>query len=178
MHPASLELFPFRWNRNGALDSCFDAFSSREPVSTSLENALVPWESLRRPDKKAAAALFPSRLVPIGSESRFWNLVSTRFPSASRHPRLVACERASLEKRVDTKMAPLMGPSVLHALLLHHVMHRVMMVMMHRHVAVHHAVVHFILMHVLRARDRGDGKRQGSQGGQHNSNLPHHVLPG
>src|SRR6185295_1632193 len=25
-----------------ALDSCFDAFSSREPVSTSLENALDP----------------------------------------------------------------------------------------------------------------------------------------
>src|SRR6185437_6809453 len=36
-----LEPFPFRLNRNGALDSCFDAFSSREPVSTSLENALV-----------------------------------------------------------------------------------------------------------------------------------------
>jgi hypothetical protein len=28
-------------NRNGALVSCFDAFSSREPVSTSLENALA-----------------------------------------------------------------------------------------------------------------------------------------
>src|ERR1700733_11925752 len=40
-HSATLEPFPFRWNRNGALDSCFDAFSSREPVSTSLENALV-----------------------------------------------------------------------------------------------------------------------------------------
>ncbi|QOZ25443.1 hypothetical protein XH93_18920 [Bradyrhizobium sp. CCBAU 51753] len=39
-HEGLLELFPFRWNRNGALDSCFDAFSSREPVSTSLENAL------------------------------------------------------------------------------------------------------------------------------------------
>src|SRR6185437_6177601 len=36
-----LEPFPFRLNRNGALDSCFDAPSSREPVSTSLENALV-----------------------------------------------------------------------------------------------------------------------------------------
>src|SRR6202044_3118688 len=36
-----LEPFPFRSNRNGALDSCFDAFSSREPVSTSLENALA-----------------------------------------------------------------------------------------------------------------------------------------
>src|SRR5690242_4913925 len=31
---------PFRLNRNGALDSCFDACSSREPASTSLENAL------------------------------------------------------------------------------------------------------------------------------------------
>src|SRR5437667_7721891 len=30
----------FRLNRNGALSFCFDAFSSREPVSTSLENAL------------------------------------------------------------------------------------------------------------------------------------------
>jgi hypothetical protein len=27
-------------NRNLALSFCFDAFSSREPVSTSLENAL------------------------------------------------------------------------------------------------------------------------------------------
>src|ERR1700751_3230271 len=36
-----LEPFPFRWNRNGALDSCIDAFSLGEPVSTSLENALV-----------------------------------------------------------------------------------------------------------------------------------------
>jgi hypothetical protein len=35
-----LEPFPFRWNRNGALDSCFDAFSLRQPESTSLENAL------------------------------------------------------------------------------------------------------------------------------------------
>src|SRR5690348_3188533 len=35
--------FPFRLNRNGSpsLDSCFDAFSSREPVATSLENALA-----------------------------------------------------------------------------------------------------------------------------------------
>jgi hypothetical protein len=36
----TLEPFPFRWNRNGALAFCFDAFSSREPVPTSLENAL------------------------------------------------------------------------------------------------------------------------------------------
>src|SRR4051812_43047968 len=36
-----LESSPFRWNRNGTLDYCFDAFSLREPVSTSLENALA-----------------------------------------------------------------------------------------------------------------------------------------
>src|ERR1700753_1305651 len=36
-----LEPFPFRWNRNAALGFCFDAFSPREPVSTSLENALT-----------------------------------------------------------------------------------------------------------------------------------------
>jgi hypothetical protein len=29
------------WIRTEALDSRFDAFSSREPVSTSLENALM-----------------------------------------------------------------------------------------------------------------------------------------
>src|SRR5579863_1941198 len=34
-YPRRLEPFPFRWNRNGALDSCSDAFSSREPVTTS-----------------------------------------------------------------------------------------------------------------------------------------------
>jgi hypothetical protein len=28
-------------NQNRALIFCFDAFSSREPVSTSLENALI-----------------------------------------------------------------------------------------------------------------------------------------
>ena len=37
---ARLEPLPFRWNRNGAPNSCFDAFSSRELVATSLENAL------------------------------------------------------------------------------------------------------------------------------------------
>jgi hypothetical protein len=31
----------FRWDRNEAPDSCFDAFSLREPVSTSLENAKI-----------------------------------------------------------------------------------------------------------------------------------------
>ncbi|MCP3379438.1 hypothetical protein NLM31_03140 [Bradyrhizobium sp. CCGUVB4N] len=35
----ALEPFPFRRSRNGALDSYSDAFSLREPVSTSLENA-------------------------------------------------------------------------------------------------------------------------------------------
>src|SRR3979490_1957985 len=37
----TLEPFPFRLNRNGAPDSLFDAFSSREPVPTSLENAFL-----------------------------------------------------------------------------------------------------------------------------------------
>ena len=40
IHREHLEPFPFRWNRNGGSGSLFDAFSSREPVSTSLENAL------------------------------------------------------------------------------------------------------------------------------------------
>src|SRR5438093_814390 len=46
LRSAPLEPFPFRLNRNGALSFCFDAFSSREPVSTSLENALVIIEML------------------------------------------------------------------------------------------------------------------------------------
>src|SRR5580698_2564311 len=62
-----LEPFPFRSNRNGALDSCFDAFSSREPVSTpdqvrgrlSLENALA--------DRFCA----PSMRHPLGADLPF-----------------------------------------------------------------------------------------------------------
>ena len=36
----ALEQFPIQLARSIALDPCFNAFSSREPVSTSLENAL------------------------------------------------------------------------------------------------------------------------------------------
>jgi hypothetical protein len=36
---AGLEPFPLRWNPNAALGFCFDAFSRREPVTASLENA-------------------------------------------------------------------------------------------------------------------------------------------
>src|ERR1700733_5494427 len=60
-HSATLEPFPFRWNRNGALDSCFDAFSSREPVSTSLENALV---DRRRAHKPMARRSFSKGSAP------------------------------------------------------------------------------------------------------------------
>jgi hypothetical protein len=34
-----LEHFPIPWHRKKSLALCFIAFSSREPVSTSLENA-------------------------------------------------------------------------------------------------------------------------------------------
>src|SRR5580698_10335529 len=59
-----LEPFPFRSNRNGSLDSCFDAFSSREPVSTpdqvrgrlSLENALARTRLLIRCNGSLGAA--------------------------------------------------------------------------------------------------------------------------
>jgi hypothetical protein len=36
----ALEHFPIPWNRKTSLGLCFIAFSSREPVSSSLENAL------------------------------------------------------------------------------------------------------------------------------------------
>jgi hypothetical protein len=39
--PFTLERIRFELNHERALSFCFDAFSSREPVSTSLENALV-----------------------------------------------------------------------------------------------------------------------------------------
>jgi len=39
-----LRAFPFRLNGRDSI-SCFDAFSSREPVSTSLENAQCAWLS-------------------------------------------------------------------------------------------------------------------------------------
>jgi hypothetical protein len=57
---AALEPFPFRLNRNGALVSCFDAFSLREPVSTSLENALAAI---------ASGLAFPVIVRPRGSHA-------------------------------------------------------------------------------------------------------------
>src|ERR1700722_2451950 len=44
----SIALFSSDRIRTEGLDSCFDAFSSREPVSTSLENAIADAHSLRR----------------------------------------------------------------------------------------------------------------------------------
>src|ERR1700688_5050881 len=68
-----LEPFPFRLNRNGALDSCFDAFSSTEPVSTSLENALAC-----KPTIKSFLALrTPERGAPVLGEP-------THDPAATR----------------------------------------------------------------------------------------------
>ncbi|TYL86218.1 hypothetical protein FXB40_42170 [Bradyrhizobium rifense] len=54
MPARGLEPFPFRWNRNGALKSCFDAFSLREPVPTSLENALRNVLDNRREQRPSA----------------------------------------------------------------------------------------------------------------------------
>src|SRR5271154_5966397 len=60
----ALEPFPFRLNRNGGSTLLFDAFSSREPVSTSLENALMPLVFRRR------RRIFRNRevLMPGGSD--------------------------------------------------------------------------------------------------------------
>jgi hypothetical protein len=40
---------PASTSLENALGFCFDAFSSREPVPTSLENALAQHQSLREP---------------------------------------------------------------------------------------------------------------------------------
>src|SRR5665213_3741114 len=61
-----LEPVPFRWNRNGALDSCFDAFSSREPASTSLESALAP-AILRHAVEGLGEALQRERVGGLGA---------------------------------------------------------------------------------------------------------------
>src|SRR5208283_2162206 len=54
---SSLEPFPIRLNRIGALVFCFYAFSSCEPVSTSLENAPVRILASLRTDRDDAALL-------------------------------------------------------------------------------------------------------------------------
>src|SRR5207237_1892784 len=56
-----IRVFSFRLNRNGALSFCFDAFSSREPVSTSLENALS------------------SRIDLAGSSGRIGEIMEAKF---------------------------------------------------------------------------------------------------
>src|SRR6266568_8857025 len=55
-------------DRNGALASCFDAFSLREPVSTSLENALniLAWRCLARASSVAITSVMTEQPLPIG----------------------------------------------------------------------------------------------------------------
>src|SRR5712675_448344 len=61
------------------LESPFDAFSSREPVSTSLENALVPH---RYPDFEAAIARQRIEILVVTLEVGRIG----RFQSRSRQP--------------------------------------------------------------------------------------------
>src|SRR6266702_7343698 len=55
-------------DRDGALASCFDAFSSREPVSTSLENALeiLARRCLARASSAAITSAMTEQPLPIG----------------------------------------------------------------------------------------------------------------
>src|SRR5438094_2605592 len=62
--------FLFRLNRNGAPDSCFDAFSSREPVATSLENALVKAGLAPVMSACLQRVEFASTVRPNGSEAQ------------------------------------------------------------------------------------------------------------
>jgi hypothetical protein len=64
--PAPLEPFPLRLNRSGAPTLCFVAFSRREPVSTSLENALESPFLRAEPSAEEEAA----PLAQDGSPSR------------------------------------------------------------------------------------------------------------
>jgi len=75
-----LEPFLFRLNRNGALLFCFDAFSSREPVPTSLENALAlsrsaPDETavvVSAPELKSAVKILKSRKTNSARDAYFY----------------------------------------------------------------------------------------------------------
>src|SRR5262249_42071031 len=54
--PPLLEHVCFKLNHKRALSFCFDAFSSREPVSTSLENAISPYLEVRAHGSAQSAA--------------------------------------------------------------------------------------------------------------------------
>src|SRR5207244_11031676 len=85
------ESFPFRWDRPWALSFCFDAFSSREPVSTSLEDALdcrsgSVGSDLRQQDQKLAAISVRrrctlSRAARIGSAGPVVGPIGTKRTS-------------------------------------------------------------------------------------------------
>jgi hypothetical protein len=61
----SLGPFPFRLDRNGPLSFCSDAFSSREPASTSLENALAWCDALSRRRTIEGRRCVKSHAVPF-----------------------------------------------------------------------------------------------------------------
>jgi len=53
-----LERFPIRWNRKAAPDLCLVAFSRREVVSTSLENALVMALAVQQGCRSSSGVLY------------------------------------------------------------------------------------------------------------------------
>ena len=72
-----LEPFSFRLNRNGGSICLFDAFSSREPVSTSLENALSSEQSLHQP------AIQSSGCAPVAKAYKEGANASQMFENAA-----------------------------------------------------------------------------------------------
>src|SRR6266702_1042167 len=89
-------------DRNGALASCFDAFSSREPVSTSLENALeiLARRCLARASSAAITSAMTEQPLPIGPAD-IDAAARVIAPFAIRTPLLSS---PVLDERVGTKV--------------------------------------------------------------------------
>jgi hypothetical protein len=76
--PPLQSIFGSDWIRTEALNSCFDAFSSREPVSTSLENAMAVRGGLPFPAAPAAKNPAVDR-IESALESRFSGASESTF---------------------------------------------------------------------------------------------------
>jgi acetyltransferase len=100
-----LERVRFELNHDRALSFCFDAFSSREPVSTSLENALDRQDlrrfsdALRLPNGQAIVVRFVLREDGVALQRYF----KTLSPSA-RYNRFTGASNGLSDRELDLLM--------------------------------------------------------------------------
>src|ERR1700738_1274261 len=72
-------------NFRSRLDSCFDAFSSREPVSTSLENALIQRLRDQANSKNRLPRLVQELHLPFGVFDELAGNVAHHVAANTRH---------------------------------------------------------------------------------------------